>query len=442
MMGPHFQRASLLCNRERHAEAIPELQHAIAEDANDPFAHGLLAIALSETDRHQQAVEAARRAIEIAPDSDYGHYVLARVYTDRSRLNEAFAAISTAVQIDPADVLNHAWLARIEFERGNWEASVAAANAGLALDAENDMCLHYRSLALTKLGRGDEARRDQETLLAANPDDPHSHAARGWTLLEAGETEKAKAHFLEALRLDPRLDYARAGLANALKARHALFGLTLRCLLYLDRFRAWIVWIIAFGVFLGLGRLDRLAVGHPDWMVPLVFVKAAVWSFVVLLLVAQPLFDLILRLDEDGRRALSPDQIKASNWHAVCLLTGLALALLWALKGDLQMRTLALATLMLTLPVTQTFSASPGWVRVRMKWVTITAALLIPLSFGMFVTALYLRVKFKWHTAWLIVPALVYVPMTSVLLSMFADNLAEWLEKRRPDAEPKRDQFQ
>jgi tetratricopeptide (TPR) repeat protein len=434
MMGPHYQRASLLCDRERYAEAITELQQAIAEDENDPFAQGLLAVCLSETDRHQQAIEAAKRAIEIAPDSDYGHAILARVYADRGRLNEAFAAVSAALQIDPEDAVNQGWLARIEFERGNWEASAAAAEAGLALDAENDFCLHYRSFALTKLGRGDEARRDQETLLAANPDDPHSHAARGWTLLEKGDAEKAKEHFLEALRIDPRLDYARAGLANALKARHFVFGLALRSLLFFDRFKAWTMWIIWGAVFLGLGRLDRLAASFPGLMVPLVFVKAAVWGLALALLIAHPLFDLILRLDRDGRRALSADQVKASNWHAASLLAGLGMALLWAMRGDLQMRTLALTTLMLTMPIAHTFDATPGWVRIRMAWLTILAALLIPLSFVMFVAALYLRVKFKWHTTWLIMPALLYLPLASMLLSNFADNIAAWLEQRRPDA--------
>jgi lipoprotein NlpI len=436
MMGPHYERASLLCSRERYAEAIPELQQAIAEDENDPFAQGLLAISLSATDQHQQALEAARRAIEISPDSDYGHFVLARVYAERARLDEAFTAISTAVQIDPEDALNHGWLARIECERGNWEASVAAANAGLALDAENDFCLHYRSLALTRLGRGDEARRDQETLLAANPDDPHSHAARGWTLLEEGNAEKAKEHFLEALRLDPRLGYARAGLANALKSRHVVFSLTLRCLLFFDRFKAWTMWIIWIAVFFGLGKLDKLAAKHPDLMIPLVFINAAVWTLALALLVAHPLFDLVLRLDRDGRRALSPDQIKASNWHAVCLLVVLAMAFFWAVRGDMQMRTLALTTLMLTMPITQTFDATPGWVRVRMAWFTILATVLIPLSFIVFVVALYLRIKFKLHTAWMIMPALLYLPLASILLSAFADNFASWLEKHRPDASP------
>ena len=433
-MNPHYDRGLLLFNRERYDEAARELQEAVAQDGDDPFSHGLLAICLSQLDRHQPAMELARRTIELAPDLDYSHFVLSRVLVDRQKLNEAFDAISTAISLDPDHAMNHAWLARIEYERNNWSKAVEAADAGLALDAENDMCLHYRSLALTKLGRGDEARRDQETLLAANPNDPHSHAARGWTLLEEGNPEKAKEHFLEALRLDPRIDYARIGLANALKARHFLFGLALRCLLYLDRFRAWVIWIFMVGFFVGLRQLDRFGLSHPNALVAISIIKAAFWFSLILIIVAQPLFDLVLRLDKQGRHALSPDQTRASNWHAVVLFVALGMGLIWAWKGDFQMRTLAMPTLMLTYAITNTYQATPGWVRARMGWITILAGALIPVCFVGFILAIVLALKFKVNTVWMIKPTLIYLPMVSTLISAFSDNIAGYLEKRRPDA--------
>ena len=433
-MNPHYDRGLLLFNRERYDEAARELHEAVAQNGDDPFSHGLLAICLSQLDRHQQAMEVARRTIELAPDLDYSHFVLSRVLVDRQKLNEAFDAISTAIRLDPEDAMNHAWLARIEYERNNWSKAVEAADAGLALNAEDDMCLHYRSLALTKLGRGDEARRDQETLLASNPSDPHSHAARGWTLLEEGNSEKAKEHFLEALRLDPRIDYARVGLANALKAQHFLFGLALRWLLWLDRFRAWVIWIFMIGFFVGLRQLDRFGLSHPDALVAISIIKAAFWSFLILIIVAQPLFDLVLRLDKQGRHALSPDQVRASNWQGVVLLVALGMGLTWAWKGDFQMRTLAMPALMLTYAITNTYQATPGWVRTRMGWITIFAGVLIPVCFIGFILALVLAFKFKVNTVWMIKPVLVYLPMVSTLISAFSDNIAEYLEKRRPDA--------
>lgn len=433
-MNQPYDRGWLLFQRGRFAEAATELQQATASDPNDPYCHGLLALCLSQLDRHQQAVELARRAIELAPDSDHGYYVLARVYAERQHLDEAFREISTAIQLDPEDAMNHAWLARIECERSNWQAAVTAADAGLALDGENDMCLHYRSLALVKLGRGEEARRDQETLLASDPNDPHSHAARGWTLLEEGKSAEAKTHFLEALRLDPTIEYARIGLANALKARYLLFGVALRCLLYMDRFRSWAVWGFFILFAFGLRQLDRVGLANPDLIVPLTIVKAVIWFFLLLIMLAHPLFDLILRLDREGRRVLSDDQRRATNWHGVCMLTALGMGLLWAWKGGQQTLTLAMTTLMLTYAITATFNATPGWVRTRMKWLTIFAALLIPISYIGFLASIILTIGFRMNAVWMIKPTLVYLPLLSMLLSLFSENIAEYLEKRRPDA--------
>jgi tetratricopeptide (TPR) repeat protein len=435
-MNPHHDRALMLFNRDRYEEAASELHQGIAQEADNPLVHGLLALCLSQLDRHQKALEAARKAIEIAPDLDYGHWVLARVYTERGRLAEAFETIQTAIQLGPDDAANHGLLARIEFQRGNWEAAVKAADAGLALDAESDMCLHFRSLALTKLGRQQEAERDQEVLLAADPNDPYTHAARGWTLLEQGETDKAREHFLESLRLDPNNQEARAGLVNALKARHFIFGVALRCLLYLDRFRSWAIWIFFIGLFVGLRQLDRLTSSYAQFTVAMALFKAAFFACFYLILLAHPLFNLVLRLDRDGRRALTPDQIRASNWHAMSLLMALALGLLWAWKGDVQMRLLAMSAAMLTIAITNTFDATPGWVRVRMMWITFFAAVLIPLSFVLFVTALYLLVRHKVNTVWMVKLSLAFLPLTSVLISAFSDNIAAFLEKRRPDASP------
>jgi tetratricopeptide (TPR) repeat protein len=433
-MNPHYERGLLLFQRDRFEEAAAEFQAATAQAEDDPFIQGMLALCLSRLDRHQQALQAATRAVELAPNIDHGHYVLARVLTDRSRLAEAREAILRAIELAPDDASNHGMLARIEYEREHWQAALTAADAGLQQDAESDLCLHYRSLALAKLGRHAEAERDQETLLAADPEDPCTHVARGWTLLEQGRTAPAKEHFLEALRLDPSRPDARIGLANALKAQHFIFGVTLRFLLYLDRFRAWVVWIFIIGFFIGLRQLDRLGVAHPDLMVGIFFIKALFWSAIILIVVAQPLFGLVLRLDRDGRRTISPDQTRASNWHLVCLVTALALGLLWTWKGGILIRALAFATLMLTFAITNTYQASPGWVRTRMGWITIVAAVLIPLSYFGVLAYLFVAIKLKMDLGATVRIFLVYMPLISTLLSAFSDNIAGFLEQRRPDS--------
>ncbi|HEV2694851.1 MAG TPA: tetratricopeptide repeat protein [Verrucomicrobiae bacterium] len=433
-MNEHYHRALLLFNRKRHEEAVGELQTAIAENENDPHCHGLLALCLSRLERHQAALESAKRSIEIAPDSSYGHSVLARVYADRGRYAEAREAVRQAIQIDPEEANTQGMLAQIEYCLDHWDAAVKAADAGLALDATEDVCLHFRSLALVKLGRMAEAEKDQAALLAADPNDTYTHMARGWTLLEQGNADEARHHFLESLRLDPDNDDARSGLVNALKARHFIFGLALRLLLYLDRFRTWSLWVAAFVFFFGLHQLDRLALSHPGLVIPLVLIKSAAFTLMIILVVAQPLFGILLRLDPDGRRALSPARIQASNWHVACLLAALALGLWSAMKGGSLIRTLALDTMMLALPVTYIFETASAWVRIRLTWLTVFAALLIPASYILFVITAVLLFRFKIHTVWLIKLSLIYLPILSVVISGFSDDIAKYLHKKQPDS--------
>jgi tetratricopeptide (TPR) repeat protein len=433
-MNAHFRKASLLVNQQRFEEALGELALATAEEADDPFHHGLRAIALMQLGRHQQALEAAQKTIEIAPDLDYSHYVLALVYAECGHLREAHDAIQTALQIDPADADYFGVLARIEFLREQWAAALDAAERGLQIDPASDVCRHWRSHALMKLGRAEEAAQELDILMADDPNDPYTHDAKGWMHLQQGDAVEAKRHFLEALRIDPNLANARHGLATALKARHVLFGWLLQVLLYVDRFRSWALFLVAAGVVLAMRFGDKWVEAHPDHYVWIWLAKAAVWTFAVALIAAQPLFDLVLRLDNEGRTALTPEKTSASNWNALSLLAGLGIIALWAWKGGRLLPSLAFAAISLTTAITNTFDASAGWVRRRMAWITLFAAAQIPLSYLMLLAFLIVSLKSKVAVLSLLKLAL-YLPAVSILISSFSDNIAEFLEKRRPDQE-------
>ncbi len=99
------------------------------------------------------------------------------------------------------------------------------------------------------------------------------------------------------------------------------------------------------------------------------------------------------------------------------------------------MKTLALATLMLTQLISEIFDTTPGWVRERMIWVTLLAALLIPASFVVTVIAIGLVLKAKIKVLWMLKLGLMYLPITSVVISAFASDIAQWLERRRPDGD-------
>ena len=66
-------------------------------------------------------------------------------------------------------------------------------------------------MALVRLGRRDEAGATLEAALARDPENAVTHANQGWARLHAGDFRGALEHFREALRLNPSLEWARAG---------------------------------------------------------------------------------------------------------------------------------------------------------------------------------------------------------------------------------------
>jgi hypothetical protein len=107
------------------------------------------------------------------------------------------------------------------------------------------------------------------------------------------------------------------------------------------------------------------------WAVLLVYL-----AFGVLIWIAEPLFNLLLRLDRTGSLALSQEQRSASNWVGVCLLGVLAGGLFALAKMSLDVLLIAGVCGLLIIPVARTFDCRPGWPRRVMVGYTLFLAVL------------------------------------------------------------------
>jgi len=361
-MNPHVERANVLLSQHRVDLAAQELRQALAQDPDDAFAHALLAICLSSTDRKAEALEEARLAVRHAPDQGFPHYVTACVLESLGRMEQAHEAIAQAIRLDPYDADFFEKQGFIFAHQDKWEQALAAARQGLAIDAEHVDCLNLQGLALTHLGRGDEARRSAEDSLTRDPQNAFSHASMGWTLLHQAKHKEALEHFREALRLNPNMEYARSGLLAALKANYLVYRLMLMFFLWMSRLGAKSRW----GVILAIFVLSRFARGNLLLLSPLLLFVYLSWT-------ADPLFNLLLRLNKYGRSALSRNQIIASNLVGAFLAGALASlgAALW-LNMDILL-SLALVLGVLVIPIAGTFACSG---RKRLVLAACTVALL------------------------------------------------------------------
>jgi tetratricopeptide (TPR) repeat protein len=362
-MGPHFQRAALLYDQRRYDLAEEELRRELGEDPQSAAAHGLLALCLSAREKFDEATGEAGLAVHLAPDDPMSHYAMGRVMFDRGRLAEAAAAAQEAARLDPEDPDYWALLAQVRYEERRWPAALESAERGLESDAEHVGCNNLRAMALIKLGRRREAGATLDAALARDPEDALSHANRGWTLLEQSEPAKAMEHFREALRLDPTLDWARAGIVEALKARNVVYRWMLRYFLWMSKLSGRAQWAVVIGAYLVYQLLGSLARSNPRWAP---FLSPILWAyglFALMTWLAGPLFNLMLRLNRFGRLALSKEQVAASNAVGLCLLAALALSAAWFASGSGDFLFVAAFFGILTLPVAGVYRCPEGWPR-------------------------------------------------------------------------------
>ena len=370
------QRALILQQQGRYAEAEREWRQVLGLNPHDGHAHALLALCLAARKDYGQASREADAAVGLAPDEPFAHYVRGKVLYDRNYYDQAAEAVGQAVRLDPFDA-DYLWLlSAIRFEQRRWPDALGAAEEGLKADPEHAGCTNLRAMALVKLGRRDEAGAAIDAALARDPDNAVTHANQGWTLLHRGEPRRALEHFREALRIDPELEWARAGIVEALKAHNFLYRWVLMYFLWMARLSERAQWGIIIGGYVGYRVLLGVARQNPSaapYVWPLV---GAYVAFVLLTWLADPLSNLALRLSRFGRLALSRRQAMAANVVGVLILGALAAAGGWLLSDDPRLAALAVVLGALTLPASAAFNTPAGWPRVVMALTAIGLAVL------------------------------------------------------------------
>lgn len=369
-MSANHERAWAALSRDRYDLAEREFRLVLTENPDDAQSHAGLALSLCHQEKFDEAEREAKLAIGIAPDFDFCHYVHGVILRERNRFAEAATAAEEAIRLDPEDANNRYLLASIRGQQDRWSDCLAAADAGLAINAEHQGCTNLRALALTQLGRKDEASATIADALQRSPENSMTHANQGWALLHRNDPAKAQEHFRESLRLDPTNDFAREGLLNAIKARNVLFRGLLAYFLFMSRQRAYMQWVVVFVVIFGRSFLTDLARKHPEWGIVLYPLLAVLAVAIYSTWLANPLMNLVMRFHPQGRHALTPDHYHQANLIGACLLLAGGLFSLELILGLKHLP--SFMVLLVSLPLTSIHDAAPGWPR-RISAIAATA---------------------------------------------------------------------
>ncbi len=377
-------RPALLFEQGRYDLAEQELRGHLADQPDDPLAHSLLALCLSHLKRHAEAEREARHAVALAPDLALIHYHLSVVLDQRDALEDAARAASEAIRLDPEDADFHARLASIRIQQSRWAEALKATDEALALEPEHSLASNLRAMVLARTGRTELAHETLDSALARDPEDSLSHTNRGWTLLRQGRHQEALDHFREALRLDPEMELARAGIVEAMKARNPLYRPLLRLFLWMSGLEGRTQMGLVLGLFVGSRLLRGVARSRPE-LAPFINLLLLVYGgFVLLTWIAEPLFNLLLRLDRFGPHALSREQIVASNWLGADLAVGLAALGVGLATRSMTAFLIAAAAAGLALPLAATFRYDRGWPRRILGGYTILFGLALALMIFFF----------------------------------------------------------
>ncbi len=360
---PHYQRAILLLQQNRLADAENELRQMLMQDPQNAAGHATLAVVLLEQLKLNDATHVAERAIVLDPEDSAGHYALALVLHKRNRYQEAQPVIEEAIRIDPFDARYFAVLGHIKLAQRNWSAALDAANRGLEIEPNHDDCVNLRGIAMVHLGDRAGASETIRGALERDPENAVTHANQGWALMHRNQPKQAMEHFRESLRIDPSSNWAKAGIVEAMKARNPLYRLLVIYFLFMARQGTRVQWAVIIGGYVGYRLLGSFQNNYPEFSIFVLPIMAAYIIFALSTWLAPTLMNLMLRFDRFGKYALSKEQIWTSNLVAILLVSAIAMFLGSLTMADDWLLTAALFTGVLALPASALFSCSAGWPR-------------------------------------------------------------------------------
>ena len=353
------------------ARVVPSAREALSSDPDDATVLSLLSLGLSHVNEPSQAVEAARRAVGVDPELGFAHYALGRALLGSDDVTGAERAARESLRLD-ADSDAYALLGQVFTRQRRWADALEAAEQGLELDAEHVACANLRARALSGLGRKAEADGVVLEAIGHDPDNAGSHANRGLLLMRQQKYDEALECFRTALRLDATLESARLGILEALKARNGVYRLVLRYAMWMGNLDARSRWFVLLGLFFG-ARIARTVLRDNPSLWPVLGPALAIYGvFALSTWLADPLSNLLLRLNPFGRLVLNKSETLAANLVGACLATVVVAGLAGLLTSMAGFFVLAIAAFLLLIPISGAFSGHG-----TRAWGTLRAALIV-----------------------------------------------------------------
>ncbi len=224
-LDPNFPPArtnlgQMLLDRGQAEEALPHCQEAVRLQPDTAAMHHNLGNAFRALERYVEARAAYLEALRIEPELATAHAHLGLTMIREGKAEEALPWVRRAVELDPNDTDFREILAEVHMEREEPAEAIPHFERVLELSTEpRPGVLLSLGWAKQEEGRLIEARAHYEEALRIQPDSAAAYLNVGGLAEEQGRMEDAEAAFRTALRLQPLFPIPHARLATLLRGK-------------------------------------------------------------------------------------------------------------------------------------------------------------------------------------------------------------------------------
>ncbi len=175
---PHLWWAEIHSRAGEQEKVADDYREALRRNPSLARAHLGLAEELSKLHRNAEAATEYDACLALEPDNAAAHLGAGRNLMEYGDEAAAARHLQRVMALDPKIAEPYTALAAAAARRGDWTASLALLDRAIALDPYDVAVRHSRGLALSRLGRIDEARKEEAAAASLRKDLDRLNAAQ------------------------------------------------------------------------------------------------------------------------------------------------------------------------------------------------------------------------------------------------------------------------
>ena len=215
----HLNLGMTLYYQGRFEEALDAARVAVEQHPDFALAHANLGLALNALGRSKEAGTHLRGALDLNPVDSFQKLI--ELLTPQGRYKEAMDLIAQAAALAPDSMQAaklHFLMGETARENGQPEAAAEHYMNTLEMDLHHGVALHWLATLRLEQQRYAEALELFQRLIALHPNDAATYSNMGIALSGLGRHDEALQRFDQALSLDPTLENVRANREALLEA--------------------------------------------------------------------------------------------------------------------------------------------------------------------------------------------------------------------------------